>query len=68
MIYVISNRLDPARNSGDIHMSMYIVQAINDGSSHVHINLQYKMWTVERENGWLTTMTTSFLNFFVKSY
>ena len=31
------------------------LQAINSGSSHVHINLQYKVWMEERENGWLTT-------------
>ena len=48
---VINNRLCPACHSGDI-------QAINAGSSYVHINLLNKMWTEERENGWLPTMLT----------
>ena len=35
MITVINTRLYPACHCGDI-------QAINNGNSHVHINLQYK--------------------------
>ena len=42
---VINNRLYPACHSGDI-------QAMNAGSSHMHINLQDKMWTEDRVN-WL---------------
>ena len=45
MLNVINTRLYPACHSGDI-------QAINAGSSHVHINLQYK--NVEKGKGkWL---------------
>ena len=43
MINVVSTRLYPAFPSGDI-------QAINAGSSHVHIHLQYEMWTEEWKN------------------
>ena len=55
MINVIRSRLYLADHSGDI-------QTITAGLHMSTVNVQNKMWTEERENGWLTTMPTKHKN------